>query len=177
MKPFLIAALTFIFCLESHAQSKAVSKFLEKHKPNTSLYFYPSTLRMINLEHNPDYQRLVRHIKKLSFLTFEKRSSNLSRSDFQELKKQLASEKFEELFTMDDQGNHIHLYALGDEPEAYISLVENESSLMLFDMQGAPHLPSLMKLIQSDFNFGKIAELSSQLFKDDDQIEVKHQPK
>jgi hypothetical protein len=177
MKVLLMTALTLIFCLESHAQSKTVARFLEKHTPSTSLYFYPSTLRMINRENNPDYQRLVRNIEKLSFLTFEKKSANLSSSDFQKLKNELASEKFEELFTMDDKGNHIYVYALGNDPEAYISVVESDSSLMLFDMQGAPHLPSLMKLIQSDFNFGKVAELSSQFFKDDDQEEVKNQPK
>ncbi|WPP52325.1 DUF4252 domain-containing protein [Catalinimonas niigatensis] len=178
MKAFLITAFALLlFCFEINAQSKTVARFLEKHKPSTSFYFYPSTLRMINRENNPDYQRLVRNIEKLSFLTFEKKNANLSSSDFQNLKKQLASEKFEELFTMNDQKNHIYVYVQGDDPEAYISVVESDSSLMLFDMQGAPHLPSLMKLIQSDFNFGKVAELSSQFFKDDDEVEVKNQPK
>lgn len=176
MKFFLITALTLIFCLETHAQSRTVTQFLEEHEPSTSLYFYPSTLRMINLENNPDYQRLVRNIEKLSFLTFDKKSNHLGSKDFQKLKEELAAEKFEELFTMDDKGNHIYVYALGDEPEAYISVVENESSLMLFDMQGAPHLPSLMKLIQSDFNFGKVAKLSSQFFKDNDQVEINTKP-
>lgn len=162
MKAFLMTTFTLLlFCFAANAQSKTITQFLEKHEPSASLYFYPSTLRMINLEKNPDYQRLVRNIEKLSFLTFEKKSADVGKSDFQALKEQLASEKFEELFSMNDQDNHIYVYAKGDDPEAYISVVDNQNSLMLFDMQGAPHLPSLMKLIQSDFNFGTIAEMSS----------------
>lgn len=176
MKAFLMISLVLLFHFSANAQSKTVSQFVAQHEPNASFHFYPSTLRMVNIEHNPDYQRLVRNIKKLSFFTFDKKNTTIDPASFQKIKESLATEKFEQLFAMDDHGNHIYVYAKGDEAEAYISAVENESRLILLDMQGAPHLPSLMKLIQGDFNFEQIADLSSQLFKSDDDAEINSSP-
>lgn len=169
MKTLLISTLTLFLSFTAFAQSKTVGRFTEKHQPSASFYLYPSTLRMINRENNPDYQQMVRHIKKLSFLTYEKGSINLSKDKISSLKKELASEDYEELMSFRDTGNQVFIYAKGDDPEAYVSLVDNEASLMLFDLQGAPDLSSLMKLLQSDFNFGMIAEIAEMASKKSDQ--------
>lgn len=161
MKPLLITTLTLFLSLSAFAQSKTVGQFMKKHEPSASFYLYPSTLRMINRDNNPDYQQLVRHIEKVSFLTFEKGSQPISKTKVRELQQALAGEQYEELMSFRDAGNQVYIYAKGDEPEAYVSLVDNEEALMLFDMLGAPDLPSLMKLVQSDFNFGMIAEMAS----------------
>lgn len=161
MKTLLISTLTLFLSFTAFAQSKTVSQFTEKHEPSASFYLYPSTLRMINRENNPDYQQLVRHIKKLSFLTYEKGKLNLSKDKVASLKKDLDGEEYEELMSFRDAGNQVYIYAKGEDPEAYVSLVDNEEALMLFDMQGAPDLPSLMRLVQSDFNFGMIADMAN----------------
>jgi len=161
MKTLLISTLTLFLSFTAIAQSKTVSRFIEKHEPSASFYLYPSTLRMINRENNPDYQQMVRHIKKLSFLTYEKEALNLSKDKVSSLKKELAGEQYEELMSFRDAGNQVYIFAKGDDPEAYVSLVDNDEALMLFDMQGAPNLPSLIKLVQSDFNFGMITEMAN----------------
>lgn len=161
MKTLLIATLTLLLSMPVFAQSKTVSQFVKKHEPSASFYLYPSTLRMINRENNPDYERLVRHIEKVSFLTYQKGAKSAETNQVNKLQKQLADEQYQELMSFNDAGNQVYFYARGDKPEAYVSLVDNDESLMLLDMQGAPHLPSLMKLVQSDFNFGMIAEMAN----------------
>ena len=161
MRTLLLSTLTLLLSFTSFAQSKTVSQFIEKHEPSASFYLYPSTLRMINQENNPDYQRMVRHIKKVSFLTYEKGSQSISKNSLISLQKELAGEQYEELMSFRDTGNQVYIYAKGENPEAYVSLVDNDETLMLFDMQGAPHLPSLMKLVQSDFDFTKISEMAN----------------
>lgn len=163
MKTLLISTLTLFLSFTAFAQSKTVSRFIEKHEPSASFYLYPSTLRMINQENNPDYQQMVRHIKKLSFLTYEKGALKLGQDKISSLKRELAGEQYEELMSFRDTGNQVYIYAKGQDPEAYVSLVDNEEALMLFDMQGAPDLPSLMKLVQSDFNFGMIADMANMI--------------
>jgi hypothetical protein len=161
MRTLLLSTLTLLLSFTSFAQSKTVSQFIEKHEPSASFYLYPSTLRMINQENNLDYQQLVRHIKKLSFLTYEKGKLNLSKDKISSLQEELAVEQYEELMSFRDAGNQVYIYAKGEDPEAYVSLVDNDEALMLFDMQGAPDLPSLMRLVQSDFNFGMIADMAN----------------
>ena len=163
MKTLLISTLTLFFSVTAFAQSKTVSRFIEKQDPSASFYLYPSTLRMINRENNPDYQQMVRHIQKLSFLTYEKGALDLSKDKISSLKKELAGEQYEELMSFRDAGNQVYIYAKDEDPEAYVSLVDNEEALMLFDMQGAPDLPALMRLVQSDFNFGMIAEMANMI--------------
>jgi hypothetical protein len=161
MKTLLISILTLFLSLTALAQSRTVSQFLEKYEPSASFYLYPSTLRMINRDNNRDYQKLVRHIKKLSFLTYEKAQNNLNQSSITRFRDELTKEQYEELLSFRDAGNQVFVYARGNNPEAYVSLVDNEETLMMFDMQGAPDLPSLMRLVQSDFNFGMIAEMAN----------------
>jgi hypothetical protein len=169
MRTLLISTLTLFLSLSAFAQSKTVGRFTEKHQPSASFYLYPSTLRMINRENNPDYQQLVRHIEKVSFLTYEKSAQAINKTKIKTLQQELAGEQYEELMSFRDAGNQIYIYAKGDDPEAYVSLVDNVETLMLFDLQGAPDLPSLMKLVQSDFNFGMIAEIAEMASKKSDQ--------
>lgn len=169
MKTLVITTLSLLLSLPAFAQSRTVSSFMKKHEPSASFYLYPSTLRMIDRENNPDYQQLVRHIEKVSFLTFQKGAMPVSKEKVRELQQALAGEAYEELLSFRDAGNQVYIYSKGDEPEAYVSLVDNEEALMLFDMQGAPDLPSLMKLVQSDFNFGMIADMANLVGKNSEQ--------
>jgi len=161
MKTFLLATLTLMSSYSVFAQSVTVSEFVEKHQPSASFYLYPSTLRMINRENNPDYQQLVRNIDKLSFLTFDKNSANLASNSVNQLLNSLREEAYQELMSFKDAGNQVYVYAKGDSPEAYVSMVDNEGTLMLFDVEGSPDLSALLRLVQSDFNFGPIAEMAN----------------
>jgi hypothetical protein len=161
MKPLLTATLTLFLSFTAFAQSETVSEFIRKHEPSASFYLYSSTLRMMNPGDNPDFQRLVRHIEKISLLIYDKNAEINGRQSLGKLQKSLAAEAYEELLSFEDAGNRIYIYARGDDPEAYVSLLDNTEALMLFDMEGAPHLPSLMKLVNGEFDFNMIMEMAN----------------
>jgi len=50
-------------------QSEVVQTLKEEEKVMTGYYLLPSTLRMINLQRDPDFDKLVRPIRKLSVLS------------------------------------------------------------------------------------------------------------
>ncbi|WKN30235.1 DUF4252 domain-containing protein [Porifericola rhodea] len=161
MKALFLTTTVLLLSSQLQAQSETVKQFILKNNPSASMYFYPSTLRMLNLEQNPEFYQLVRDIKKLSFLTFDKGSSSFNKRDILEVQKQLTAEQYEELFMMEDKGTQIYVYAKGKAPEAYVSMVNNNTSLMLFDLQGHPDLNALISLIQNGFNFSGIANVAS----------------
>lgn len=115
---------------------------------------------MINMEKNPDYYQLVSHVDKLQLLTFDKKENNISSSAVKQLWHDIQNENYQELLSMDDQTRHVRIYALGDdEPEGIVGVIDYGQALTLVEMEGFIHMPSLLKLMQSDFNFGKIAQL------------------
>lgn len=167
--------LLFIFfiCLTTSvfAQSKAISRFQEKHESGQSLFFYPSTLRMINVEKNPDYYQLVSHVDKLQFLTFDKTANVISLEAVKQLRQDIRKENYQEMLSMDDQTKSIRIYALGEgnQPQGIVGIIDNAQSLILLDMEGFINMASLLKLMQSDFNFGMITKLVNTTAKQENQ--------
>lgn len=165
--------LIFFICLTTSAwaQSKIVNRFQEKHKSGQALFFYPSTLRMINIEKNPDYYQLVSNIDKLQFLSFDKEENKIASETVKQLQQDIEKEGYEELFSMDDKNSSIHIYASDDsnEPEGIVGVIDNTQMLTLIHMEGFVDMTSLLKLMQSNFNFGKITQLMNTIANQENQ--------
>ena len=67
---FLVLALFFSACQPRLSNEDAL-KELVAGKVNFKLCFYPSTLRMINLTNNSDYNELVGDVKKVLFYSLD----------------------------------------------------------------------------------------------------------
>ena len=154
-----IFALAFTCSLASLAQSRTVDKFVEEYRPSQKFFLYPSTLRMVNIEKNPDFYAVVREIDKLRVLMYDKNESGFSAQTIRTLSKGVEAEEYEELMTFQNKGQRVHLYSLGedDAPEGVVGLVETEDTIILTDLEGFVNLPALLQLFQGDFNFENIA--------------------
>ncbi len=161
MKYLVALSTCLIFASAAWAQSKSIAQFQKDHTTAQALYFYPSTLRMINLEKNPDYYQLVKHVEKLQFLAFDKKEQSLNASRIQQLLQALQQENYTTLFSLHNKDNHIQIYALGETPvpEEMVAVVNNPESLYLVTMEGFVDMSSLLKLMKSDFDFGKVADI------------------
>ncbi|MEM9829050.1 MAG: DUF4252 domain-containing protein [Bacteroidota bacterium] len=151
--------LAFTCSLTSLAQSRTVDQFLQKHSPSQKLFLYPSTLRMVNLEKNPDFYALVRDVDKLRVLLYDKNENSFSHQTVRSLSQQVQQEDYQELMTFQTDGQQVYLYSLGDDdtPEGVVGLVETEDAIILTDLEGFVNLPALLQLFQGDFNFEDIA--------------------
>ena len=159
IKYFHILFISTCFITTSWGQSQSVKDFRDHHKTEQTLFFYPSTLRMINLDKDPDFYQLVQHVNKLQFLTFDKKENPVEAEAIQKLRKDIQKENYEELLTMDNKGNNIHIYGLGDANEDMVGVIDNSQTLTLLDLDGYVDMTSLIKLMQGNFSFGRITNL------------------
>lgn len=131
--------------LLANAQSSAITDLKEDQLTNMSLYFYPSTLRMVNLDNNEEFNRLIQDIEKLIFF---KMNGKFETIDMYNLVNHLQSkEDFEEYVVVD--GPTKKFYLLGREKPTEtvgIALLENEH--FVFDVAGSLELKELPKLYQ-----------------------------
>ena len=128
------------------AQSDIIAQFKTDNKTEISLYFYPSTLRMMNLQHNEEFNELIKGIKKMSFLKLNK-----NRFDFKQFYESIANlqskENLEEYVVID--GQHQKLYLLGnDSPANTIAMAFFQGEYYAIDIAGSISIEKLPKLLE-----------------------------
>ncbi len=154
--------LTLVFLLNItalRAQSRTVADFREQHATRQDFFLYSSTLRMVNLEKNPDLYQLVHDVEKLQILLFERPS--VDASAVQQLREGIRDEAYEELISFRQKDSQVTVYARGDSPqlEGVVGLVDNRETLALVDLEGFVDLPALMNLMQSGYDFSAVTKL------------------
>lgn len=142
----LLLFLTFSFTSQiSNAQCSLITDLKEDKLTNLSLYFYPSTLRMVNLDNNEEFNRLIQDIEKLIFF---KMNGKFETIDMYNLVRDLQSEEdFEEYVVVD--GPTKKFYLLGKEkPTETVGLAFVNNEHYVFDVAGSLELKELPKLYQ-----------------------------
>ena len=127
------------------AQSSTITELKKDKLTSLDLYFYPSTLRMVNLDKNEEFNRLIQDIEKLVFFKMNGKFENI---DMYNLVNQLQSdEAFEEYVVVD--GPTKKFYLLGREkPAETIGLALMNEEHFVFDIAGSLELKELPKLYQ-----------------------------
>lgn len=142
----LLLSLGLLFTtLITHAQSSAITDLKEDQLTNMSLYFYPSTLRMVNLDNNEEFNRLIQDIEKLIFFKMNGKFENI---DMYNLVNHLQSnEDFEEYVVVDGPTKKFYLLGREQPTETVgVALLDNEH--YVFDVAGSLELKELPKLYQ-----------------------------
>lgn len=120
--------------LKDYAEDRRESKFC----------FYPSTLRMVNLANNPDFDELVNGIEKLLIYTLD--STARANKTYNELFATYEKLNFEELASA--YGGKMNFYLYGKDEE-YIGVIRQEDVLTAFYLRGRLAANKLPQLIQS----------------------------
>ena len=156
---YLLVLILSLSITTTFAQSKAVRAFQQQHDAGQKFHLYPSTLRMVNLEKNPDAYRLVNDVKKLQILLFER--NDIARPAVQQLRQDIQQENYEELISFQQQDSQVTVYARGEgqELDGVVGVVDNQQNLALIDLAGFIDLPSLVNLLQSDYDLSVISGL------------------
>jgi hypothetical protein len=143
---FLLACTQFI-----SAQSKSVSRFRADHPENTNMFFYSSTLKMLNTENNAQLADLIKDIEEIRILNYDKEKQHLSQEYIKGLKKDLASEEYNNLMMMNEKGSAINLYSREKHGKTvgFVALVEDKGSLTLIDLTGSIDVKKFMELKNS----------------------------
>ncbi|WP_422359513.1 DUF4252 domain-containing protein [Reichenbachiella sp.] len=141
----LLSLGLMVISLVSIAQSSSITSLKKDKLTSMDLHFYPSTLRMVNLDNNEEFNRLIQDIEKLVFFKMNGKFENI---DMYNLVNQLESnEDFEEYVVVD--GPTKKFYLLGREkPTETVGLALLDNEHYVFDIAGSLELKELPKLYQ-----------------------------
>ncbi len=141
---FLILLFLSISCL---AQNSAVTEFKENHGAALSLYFYPSTLRMVNLERNAEFDEMIRHVKKARFFRMD--SASVTQEDLQSLSAKLSEDGFEEIMMVKNKEMDLRIWGLDQRIPETIVISKNGYEVMLLEIEGMINVVKIPKIMDS----------------------------
>jgi hypothetical protein len=130
------------------AQSKSVSRFRTDYPENTNMFFYSSTLKMLNTQNAPEFTDLIKDIEEIRILNYDKEKQHLSKEYISGLKKALAEEDYHNLMMMTEKGSAINLYSREKHGKTvgFVALVEDKGSLTVIDLIGSIDVKKFMQL-------------------------------
>jgi len=144
-------SVILLFCvLGIQGQSKSIASFREDHKESSNVFFYSSTLKMLNTDNNPQLGDLLREIEEIRVLNYDKEKQNFTRDDIVSLKTALKDEDYVNLMMTNENGNSLNLYSRQKRGKTvgFVALVENKESLILIDLIGNIDVKKFLELKQ-----------------------------
>ena len=147
MKLIAILVLALLPCY-TLAQSKVMRNLSEEFPDGRVFMFYHSSLRMLNVEDDPDFDRMIRDIEKIKVLMIEKEESFESEKVLSEIKDGLEDEEFEELMAVKSKDYNIGVYILeDDESEGFFLLMNEDDNLIAIDLVGSMPIGDIGQLV------------------------------
>ena len=148
----LLIFLSVLSFSSSFSQSQTVSELVKTGMHDVHLFFYPSTLRMLNIQKDPGWYDLVRGVNHLRLLTFS--SDSLLGNAQSGMVKSLEKEGFEEVMTYRAAEVKIRLYGKykGDEMKGLVGLIFQEEENFVVDLDGKVDPMHIYKLSQDGIN-------------------------
>ena len=133
------------------AQETAFKTYGDAHK-DRKFCFYPSTLRMINIAKNPDYNELVNGIEKLMVYTLD--SAAKASKSYKGIITSYKKIGFEEYASMYGGTTDFFLYGKENKNEnQYVGVMKSEDAVYAFYMRGRiawQKIPALMQSFKSN---------------------------
>ena len=160
MKLFQILLIALVFPFMANAQSHTTDRFHEDHEDAKSFFFYRNTLRMFNMNDNPQIDELIRDIEKMKFLTISKSGSEFNNDEYRSLVDNYHDESFEDLMTMRAEGSNFNVLIKERNKVTHglVVLLDNDDSFSILDIKGAVPIDRVVELVgyvqsAEDFDF------------------------
>lgn len=142
--------LFFLFLFTSFtvfSQSQTVQDF-ESKSDGYNLYLYQSLIRMLNQEKNPEFNKLIKDLDHLRFITMTKQKSDNALDEFTSLDESIQAEGFESIMTFDRQDSKVHIYEFSTKKakSVWVATIFVEGRAGLIEMVGSLNLKYINSL-------------------------------
>ena len=150
MKKILTLFFIASFSHTALSQEALIKEFAEPRRPTkwmNPVCLYPSTLRMINISQDPQFNKLVNDIEKVLIYTLD--SATYATKGYKTLIKDYEEIGYEEYITLFGKQE---MRIVGKEEE-YVAVMASEGRAMAFYMRGDipfGKIPTLLQTFQSD---------------------------
>ena len=144
----LISLIFFLgLAMNVSAQEQPLKDFAEDRK-ESKFCFYPSTLRMVNLANNPDFNDLVSGIEKL--LIYNLDSATRVEKSYKQIITTYEALDFVEYASAFGGGLNFYVYGKEHYKETeYIGILKRDEMLTAFYMRGQVAINKIPRLMQS----------------------------
>lgn len=146
MKKYLLVTTLAILTLPLLAQESIIKDFAEPRRTTrwmNPVCLYPSTLRMVNLAQDPNFNEMVNDIEKILIYTLD--SATAVTKSYKTMLKDYEAEGFEEYISMFGQQE---MRIIGKEEE-YIGILAAEGNAIAFYINGDIPFGKIPTLLQS----------------------------
>ena len=149
MKKLLLLYMIFYSC-QVMAQSRSITRFRSDYKETSNMFFYSSTLKMLNTADNPELAGLLDDIEEIRVLNYVKEKSGFSSDDIAGLKNALREETYNSLMMINEHGNRVELYGREKRGKmvGIVALLDSQRELVLVDLTGSIDIGKFMELMQ-----------------------------
>jgi hypothetical protein len=134
--------------LSAKAQTKETNDFHDAHPEAFTLFFYKSTIRMLDPTNSEEYFNMIKDIERAKFLRFDE--SEISDSDLQNYITAIKNVSFEEGMTMRQGSGTANVFIRDAESEksGIIFIMKSEDQVFILDIVGKVQVSKLMELTQ-----------------------------
>jgi hypothetical protein len=134
--------------MAAQSQSRSISRFRSDFKENSNMFFYSSTLKMLNPDNNPELADVIKGIDEIRVLNYTKAQQPFKKQDITNLKNALQEEGYNIIMMVNQQGNAINLYNREKHGNTvgFVALIENSESMILVDLIGNIDVKKFMEL-------------------------------
>jgi hypothetical protein len=146
----IVLLILAILSVSVFGQSKSITNFRSDFKENSNMFFYSSTLKMLNTENNPEFAEILDGIEEIRVLNYTRSEQKFDKDDIARLKADLQKETFNTIMMINEKGNSINV--LGRERKGrtvgMVAIIEDAGSLVLIDLIGTIDIKKFMALKQ-----------------------------
>ncbi len=148
MKKIIVLSVMVVATINLFGQCKSVEKFRKKFPESSNLFFYSSTLSMLNNQDNPELKDLLKNIEKIVVLNYANEKEQFTSNDLNELKENLKKEGYVDLMTIKNDKNDIHLTGLQKKGKmiGYVAFANTGEGLVIIDIKGSFDISKFMML-------------------------------
>ncbi len=161
MKKLALLLFGILLCSRLLAQESIIKDFSEPRKSfgwMNPVCLYPSTLRMINTSHDPQFNDLVNDVEKVLIYLLD--SATFTTKEYKTLLKDYEDTGYEEYITM--TGNQ-EIRVIGKENE-YVGVMATDAGIIAFYIRGEIPFGKIPTLLQS-FQINNVLPIITDMFK------------
>lgn len=144
MRSLLIIAI-FPWLLSCN-RTDSITRFSKENKMDKQYYVYPSTLRMVNLEENEEYYKLIEGFKKGQFYSLSISAENTGLVN--ELKDDMMDEGYEEVMFYKSRDRDVTVYLWERKVPKIAAIVENDSTYNIIQVEGLVNIAKFPELME-----------------------------
>lgn len=147
MKVFsLFLSLLLFTTFSCQQEQQLIDQLQEQNKVENDYHFYPSTLRMFNLNDDPDFNQLFKKVDKITF--YNMRTDSFDLDQLHDFSTSLQSEGYEIYVEMENELRQFTLLGKTSPENKSIALISFEERFYLLDILGELNLLKIPGIMQ-----------------------------